>query len=163
MYNTVLHKAKVWKRESRVTMAAATGWGIGGRPNSSLEDCRTGFRCCSFLKFQWCAAYKLAVDVTAWQRRRCSEGVCKSGSTLSRGERVQGGFNAAPVRAQLRSRILLDPACAAVGPVWISGRDRSQDTQYPPPPTPVLAAVWTVTTHNNEAHLQAQDLSHPVI
>lgn len=131
MYNTVLHKAKVWKRERRATMTAATGWGIGARPNSSLEDCRTGF-CCSFLKFQWCAAYKLAVDVTEWQRRCCSEGVCKSGSTLSHGERVQGSFNAAPVRAQLRSRILLDPACAAVGPVWISGRDRSQDTQYTP-------------------------------
>lgn len=142
MYNTVLHKAKVWKREMRATMAAATGWGIGGRPNSSLEDCRTGF-CCSFLKFQWCAAYKLAVDVTEWQRRRCSEGVCKSGSTLSHGERVQGSFNATPVRAQLRSRIQLDPACAAVGPVWIS---RTHNTPLPSSPYSLLSELSPHTT-----------------
>lgn len=36
---------------------------------------------------------------------------------LSQRERFQGSFNAAPVRAQLRPKILQDPAGAAVGPI----------------------------------------------
>lgn len=131
MYNTVLQKAKVWKRESRMTVAAATGWGI--EPTLLWKTAELAFVVDFIFKISVMRCLQTGC-LTEWQRRRCSEGVCKSGSTLSREERVQGSFNAAPVRAQFRSRILLDPACAAVGPVRISGRDRSQDTQYTPHP-----------------------------
>lgn len=135
MYNTVLHKAKVWKRE-RESDSGSCYW-LRDLRNSLLFSGRLQnwlLLLTSFLKFPCCDAHKLAADVTECQRRHCSKGVRMRGSTLSHGDQHQGIFNAAPVRAQLRSRTLLDPACAAVGPVWISGhKQKTGHTIYPPP------------------------------
>lgn len=119
------------------------------------------FHCCpsvqSYLSFcglleAWCYSglffgHRSALGLTVRQRQCRSAGVCKRGSTLSQRAQFRGSFNAAPVRAQLRPGILQDPACAAVGPIWTSARDRGKDPVSPP------TGFWSVTAQYNEAPL----------
>lgn len=92
----------------------------------------------SGLREAWCYAglcfgHRSTLGLTACQRKCHSSGVCKRGSALSQSERFHGSFNTAPVRTQLRPRILQDPAWAAVGPIWTLARNRGQDPVYPMP------------------------------
>lgn len=111
----------------------------------------------------WCYAslyfgHRSALGLTTCQRKCHSTGVCKKGSMLSQRERFQGSFNAAPVRAQLRPKILQDPAGAAVGPIWTLARDRGQDPVYPLPLASDLSLHITM-----KLLCGSTDLSRPVI
>lgn len=92
------------------------------------------------------------------KERAIPRDVCKRGSTLSQGEQFQGSFNAAPVRAQLRPRILQDPASAAVGPIWTLARNIGQDRLY------LLLLASDLTSYITMKLLcGCSDLSGPVI